>query len=357
MNMNIIEQFDFKGTYVSSKPFGSGIINDTYKVEFTDKTYLLQKINTNIFKKPQLLMDNVVKVTTFLKKQYEEKGEDFSRKTLNVVFTKSGHNMVEDASGIWRAYDFIDNSISYDLVENEDDFKRSGVAFGSFQKLLKDFPIDTLNDTIEDFHHTPKRFKRFLEVVAQDPVNRVSTCKEAIDFILNEKEFIPTLWDLYEAGKLSRKVTHNDTKLNNVLFDKDTSELLCIVDLDTVMPGFVLDDFGDSIRFGASTALEDEKDLEKVHFDLRLFEVYAQGYLEGSGGSLTDLEVSLFPTGAKMITLEQGIRFLTDYLEGDVYYKTEYDEHNLVRALTQLKLVSEMNDVWDEMNDIVNKLR
>ncbi len=353
---NIASNFDFKGDFKGKKPYGSGHINDTFRLDYTEGDYILQRINTNIFTKPHELMDNVVKVTNFLKEKIKAQGGDPTRETLSVILTKNNENLYIDEEGnAWRAYDFVPNTISYDLIENAEDFKASGVAFGNFQKLLEDFPIETLNFTIENFHHTPSRFETFLEAVEQDVAGRKDGIAEEIQMILDEKDFVRTLWDHHEKGELPLKVTHNDTKLNNVLFDKETNEAICIVDLDTVMPGFSLDDFGDSIRFGASTALEDEKDLDKVTFDIDLFEVYVQGFLEGADGSLSDLEISLFPVGAKMLTLETAIRFLTDYLQGDVYFKTAYEDHNLVRAKTQLKLVSDMNAKWDKMNEIVQR--
>lgn len=353
---NIASKFNFEGEFESKKPYGSGHINDTFKISYTEGTYILQRINTKIFTKPYELMDNVVKVTEYLKEKIKEEGGDPTRETLNVIFTKDNKNAYTTEDGeVWRAYTFVEDSISYDLIENAEDFKSSGVAFGKFQKQLEEFPIETLNFTIENFHHTPSRFETFLKVLKENPQDRAKTCQKEIDMILKEKDFVYILWDHHEKGELDLKVTHNDTKLNNVLFDKKTGEAMCIVDLDTVMPGFALDDFGDSIRFGASTALEDEKDLDKVNFDIDLYEVYVEGFLEGADGSLTDLEIELFPVGAKMLTLETAIRFLTDYLEGDVYFKTAYDDHNLVRARTQLKLVSDMNDKWEEMNAIVHK--
>lgn len=354
----IAGNFDFKGDFISKKPFGNGHINDTFKLIFSEGEYILQRINTSIFTKPEELMDNVMKVTEFLKEKIKDEGGDPKRETLSVVLTNDGKPLYNhDTEGAWRAYDFVENSISYDIIEDPKDFKASGVAFGHFQKQLEDFPIDTLNFTIENFHHTPSRFETFVTSLEKDVEGRAKSCQKEIDMILKEKDFVHTLWNHHAKGELDLKVTHNDTKLNNVLFDKETGEAICIVDLDTVMPGFALDDFGDSIRFGASTALEDEKDLDKVNFDLNLFEVYVEGFLEGADGSLTDLEIDLFPVGAKMLTLETAIRFLTDYLDGDVYFKTAYDDHNLVRARTQLKLVSDMNEKWDEMKAIVNKYK
>lgn len=357
VNMNeIVNAFAFEGELISSTPFGSGHINDTYRLDFPKHQYVLQRINTEIFTKPYDLMENVELVTSFLKEKIIEEGGDPKRETLNVILTKDGKNIFKDSvNQFWRAYDFVEDSFSYDLVEKAEDFYESAVAFGNFQYQLADFPIETLNFTIENFHHTRRRFETFLNAIEKDVAGRVAGVKEEIEAILSQEAFTNTLWDLHEVGKLPLKVTHNDTKLNNVLMDKKTGKALAVVDLDTVMPGFSLDDFGDSIRFGASTALEDEKDLDKVQLNLEYFDVYVEGFLKGANGSLSDLEIELFPVGAKMMTLESSIRFLTDYLAGDTYFKTAYDDHNLVRAKTQIKLVAEMDKHWDEMNAIVKK--
>lgn len=352
----LVNAFQFEGELLSYKTYGSGHINDTFYVEFSTDKYILQRINTDIFTKPYELMENIEMVTQFLKEKINENGGDSNRETLNVVMTKDGQNIYKDSEGhFWRAYDYIDQSYSYDLVEDSEDFYESGVAFGTFQYRLDDFPIERLNFTIENFHHTPKRYQTFLKAVDNDVAGRAEQVTEEIEAIKEQAAFVNILWDLHAEGKLPLKVTHNDTKLNNVLFDKVSKKGICVVDLDTVMPGFSLDDFGDAIRFGASTALEDEKDLEKVLFDIDLFDIYIKGFLKGANGSLSALEIDLFPEGAKMMTLESAIRFLTDYLEGDTYFKTDYEDHNLVRARTQIKLVQEMDRQWDAMNKVVKK--
>lgn len=352
----VLEAFAFEGELQNSKPYGSGHINATYRLDYPKHQYILQRINTEIFTKPYELMENVELVTSYLKDVISEAGGDPKRETLNVILTKDGKNIYKDKEGgYWRAYDYVGGTISYDLVEDPEDFYQSGIGFGTFQYQLKDFPIEKLNYTIEKFHHTPSRFQTFLKVVQEDPVGRLASVKNEVEAILKQEEFTNTLWDLHQAGKLPLKVTHNDTKLNNVLIDEKTGKAICVVDLDTVMPGFAADDFGDSIRFGASTALEDEKDLSKVHFDLDLYDVYTKGFLEGAQGSLTDEEIESFPVGAKMLTLETAIRFLTDYLMGDSYFSIAYDDHNLVRTRTQLKLVEEMDEKWDHMVAIVRK--
>lgn len=352
----VINAFCFKGDVLSTESFGNGHINDTYRVVCTQGSYVLQRINHEIFLNPNALMDNVNLVTQHIKKKVLARGGDASREVLNLVPTHQNTFVYQTQSGnFWRAYDLIENSMSLNLVENAEEFYNSGVAFGAFQKDLADFPVDQLHYTIEDFHNTPQRYRDFIASVARNAAGRRDLVEKEIEFVLGHQAFAHTLWDLHHEGKLPLKVTHNDTKLNNVLLDKESNEVLCVVDLDTVMPGFSLDDFGDSIRFGASTALEDEPELDKVTLSIPYYEAYTAGFIKGSGGSLSDLEIELFPEGAKMMTLECGLRFLKDYLDGDVYFKTAYPEHNLVRARTQFKLVQEMDDAWDTLKQISHK--
>lgn len=351
-----IAQFKIEGEILDTEVYGNGHINDTFRVKTSDRYYLLQRINTNIFKEPQKLMENVKNVTEFIRHQIIQEGGDVYRETINLIDTKDGSNFVVDKNGeYWRMYVYIGDAYSFDLVEEIEDFYQSALAFGKFQKQLEQFPAESLHYTIENFHHTPTRYKAFKESVRKDVKGRVKTAIDEIAFVEEREDFTSLLWDLHEDGKLDLKVSHNDTKLNNVLIDKKTRKALCVIDLDTVMPGFVLDDFGDAIRFGASTGEEDEKDLSKVNFDLKLYERFTQGFLEGADGSVTALEAEHFPEGAKMLTLECGIRFLSDYLDGDTYFKTAYPEHNLVRARTQFKLVKDMEENWQEMKNIALK--
>lgn len=351
--MKILNQFQLEGALVNCAPYGNGHINDTYRVETVCDVYILQRINTNVFKSPTLLMENIGRVTRFIQDKIQKQGGDPLREALTLIPTFEDCDYAVDEDGnYWRMYRFIQDTVSYDLVLDAHDFYESGRAFGNFQFMLADFPVSSLHSTIEDFHHTPKRFQQFKSALKNDVMNRRHTCEAEIEFILEQEAFMNTLWNLYDEGSLQLKVTHNDTKLNNVLLDAKSGAGVCVIDLDTVMPGFALDDFGDSIRFGASTALEDEQDLSKVHFDLNLYRAYVEGFVEGANGSLTNLEIELFPVGAKMMTLECGMRFLTDYLEGDAYFKTTYSTHNLVRARTQLKLVSEMEAFWVDMQAI-----
>ncbi len=362
MLQEALEGINYEGEIIEVVPFGSGHINDTYLVrsllDGKEVKYALQRINHNIFKDPVAVMENVVAVTDFLKKKIMDNGGDVKREVINLISNKNNTVVYKDSNGnYWRGYHFIDGATSYDLVEREEDFYQSALGFGNFQNLLSDYPAETLNETIKDFHNTPVRFENFKKAVEEDVCGRASSVKNEINFVLSHKDFVGILMDLLNNNQIPTRVTHNDTKLNNVLIDNATGKALCIMDLDTVMPGLSVNDFGDSIRFGASTASEDEKDLSKVNFDLNLFEIYTKGFLEGCKGSLTDVELDMLPVGAKMMTLECGMRFLTDYLQGDTYFKTSYDTHNLDRARTQFKLVSEMDKNWDKMKEIVDKYR
>lgn len=358
----VIKSFDFDGNFVDFRTYGNGHINDTFLLKFkvNGRTvkYILQRINDNIFREPEKVMNNILDVTSYLRDMIIASGGDPDRETLNVVKAKTGKSVYIDGYGkYWRAFLFITDAISLDLPENSNDFYQSAVAFGDFQKRLKDYPADKLYETIPDFHNTPVRYQNFLKSVEKNASGRAQNVLNEIAFVHARKEFMSVLEESYKKGCLPKKVTHNDTKMNNVMLDKDTREPVCVVDLDTIMPGYSVNDFGDSIRFGASTAAEDEKDLSKVHFDLNLFETYTRGFLKGCGGTLTEGEINLLPEGAKMMTLECGMRFLTDYIDGDIYFKTTYHEHNLVRCRTQFKLVEEMENNWDAMKRIVEKYK
>ena len=356
----LFQKFRAEGIFECAIPYGSGHINDTKlitaKTDLGVKKYVLQRINHNVFKKPDELMKNYVGVTSYLSKIIEKAGGDPMRETLNVIKTKDGEDFYLSPEGeYWRLLVFIDDSLSYDKVERPEQFYESAVAFGNFQYLLRDYPADTLYETIVNFHNTPDRIRLFKEALAADVCGRAKEVKEEIDFVLAREEFAATLEAAHNEGRLPLRVTHNDTKLNNILFDDVTGKALCIVDLDTIMPGYSVNDFGDSIRFGATTALEDEKDLSKVNFDISLYELYVKGFIEGTKGGLTDCEMELLPIGAIMMTFECGTRFLTDYLSGDTYFKIHRPEHNLDRARNQFKLVSDMEKCLDEMRAIVKK--
>lgn len=359
----VIGQFQMEGKAVEKKPYGNGHINDTFLVvcetpEGKKRRYILQKMNHSIFKAPEQLMENVVNVTEYLRKVIMAQGGDPDRETLNVVKTKSDSSYYVDQKGdYWRMFLFVEGTVCLEMVESAKDFYDSGVAFGNFQKMLADYPAKTLHETIPNFHNTPSRFKDFQKAVQEDKMGRAASAQEEIAFALARENDTKVLTDLLKAGELPLRVTHNDTKLNNILFDEDTKKAICIIDLDTVMPGLSHYDFGDSIRFGASTGAEDEKDLSKIEMDLDLFEAFTKGYLEGCGGSLTEKEIEMLPMGAKLMTYECGIRFLADYLVGDVYFKIHREGHNLDRARTQFKLVKDMEDKWPEMAAIVEKYK
>jgi hypothetical protein len=358
--VEIVKNFALEGDIVSILPYGSGHINDTFRLIMKqnekEKSYILQRMNGEIFKNRDELMENIVGVTSFLKKKILEQGGNPDRETLQIIPTKEGQSYFteEDGDG-WRIYPFITDTVSYDLAENVEDFNRSGYAFGNFQFLLADFPAKQLHETIINFHNTVDRFAKFRAAVDADAAGRAKDVQKEIQFVLDREADCHFFGDLLANNEVPLRVTHNDTKLNNVLFDRESKKAICVIDLDTVMPGFAAHDFGDAIRFGASTAVEDEKDLDKVSCDMKLFEAYFDGFMEGCRGSLTKREVETLPMGAKIMTFECGMRFLTDYLEGDVYFKTHYDGQNLDRTRTQLKLVKDMEDKWDTMNKIVNK--
>ncbi len=356
----VLQHFQTHGKFSSATPYGSGHINDTRLVTFDDNgkeyTYILQRINHNVFKNPEQLMENFSAVTAYLGKIIEKAGGDPERETLNVIKTKDGKNVYKTEDGeYWRLLTFISDSVSYDKVENPEQFYSSAVSFGNFQYLLRDFPADTLYETIPDFHNTPDRLLKFEEAVKLDVCNRAGEVKREIEFVRKRAEFAKTLENAHKEGRLPLRVTHNDTKLNNILFDEKTGKALAVIDLDTIMPGYSVNDFGDSIRFGATTALEDEADLSKVNFDISLYELYVKGFIEGAKGGLTDCELEMLPIGAIMMTYECGTRFLTDYLSGDTYFKTSRPGHNLDRARNQFKLVSDMEERLDEMRSIVKK--
>ena len=356
-----IYAFGFGNRCSYVKPFGAGHINETYAVympgrEGDELSYVLQRVNSNVFKDPAGVMDNIFGVTEYLRNVIRREGGDPDRETLSYIKTKGGCNYFEDSEGEpWRCYNFIPDSVCYQLVEEPEQFYQSGSSFGHFLKQLCDYPASKLNETIPDFHNTVKRFGAFQVALKRDLKNRAASCRPEIDFALAREKDCGVLVEQQDAGILPLRVTHNDTKLNNILFDEKTGKGLCIIDLDTIMPGLAANDFGDSIRFGAATAEEDEQNLDLMHFDISLYELYVKGYLEETKDVLTEAEIKSLPWGARLMTLECGIRFLTDYLQGDTYFKTDYPEHNLVRARTQFRLVDEMEQQFDRMQELVEK--
>ena len=357
-----IDGFKLPGELKECIRYGSGHINDTNRLTYETpqgtKRYILQRMSKSIFKKPVELMENVSGVTAWLRKKIIENGGDPERETLTLVKSNDGLPYFVDSTGeYWRVYLFIEGATCYDAVKDDNDFYQSAVAFGHFQRLLADYPAETLHETIKDFHNTPDRLEKFKKAVAEDICGRAASVQKEIDFILEREELTHALYDLQLDGRLPLRVTHNDTKLNNIMIDDETGKAICVIDLDTVMPGLTANDFGDSIRFGASTALEDEQDLSKVSCDLHLFDVYARGFIEGCGGALTDLEIDMLPMGAILMTFENGIRFLTDHLEGDHYFHIHREGHNLDRCRTQLTLVKDMQEKLPQMNAIIQKYK
>lgn len=347
---NAVYAFQIDGVPVECEIFGHGHINYTLRVRTdTGAEYVLQQINKYVFKDPVRLMDNVSSVTAYLRERVSD-----PRAALHFLPTKDGKFYhVDENDQYWRMYDFV-GGFCLDAPESDEDFYQSALAFGRFQEMLADFPAATLFETIPEFHNTVYRYGTFHDAIAADRCGRAAGVRQDIDFILSRKEDGSILQRMLNSGQLPLRVTHNDTKLNNVLLDKETRKFVCVLDLDTVMPGLSLYDYGDSIRFGAATAAEDEPDVDLMGLDLHLFEIYTRGYLEACP-SLTQTEINMLPVGAKVITLELAMRFLTDYLDGDRYFKTNYPEHNLVRARAQMKLVADMEAKWDEMNRIVQR--
>jgi hypothetical protein len=356
-----VANFKYEGRLKRGEVYGNGHINDTFLLVFDiagmgSMKVILQRMNTEIFTRPAELMENILGVTEHLRRKIIENGGDPERETLNVICALDGKAYYRDSRGdYWRSYRYITDTTCYDKVENPEHFYQSAVAFGNFQSLLADYPAETLHEIIEGFHDTRARFGVFQKAVEEDVMGRASSVQKEIEFVLEREALANYFVSMQEKGELPIRVTHNDTKLNNIMIDNKTGKAVCVIDLDTVMPGLAMNDFGDSIRFGASTAAEDERDLDKVSCNMDLFELYTKGFIEGCAGRLTEKEIALLPMGAKMMTFECGMRFLTDYLQGDVYFKTHREGHNLDRCRTQFKLVSDMEQKWETMEAIVRK--
>lgn len=360
----VISNFDIDGEFIDYREFGSGHINRTYialfiKPDGSKQKYVIQKINNSVFCDVDSLMNNIFSVTSYLRNVIQQNNGDADRGTLHYLKTKDGKKYYIDEDGdYYRSYVFVKNSISYDSVDSPEIFKSSGVAFGRFQKMLKDFDADSLVETIPNFHNTKWRYENeFLPAVKNNLCGRKNSCLDEIEFVAARKNDTGVLVDLIEKGSLPLRVTHNDTKLNNVMFDEATNECVCVIDLDTVMPGLALYDFGDSIRFGASSAAEDEINLDKVYMDLDYFKAYAEGFLSEAGSAFNKCEIENLAFSAKLMTFECGMRFLTDYLNGDTYFRVEYPTHNLDRARNQFKLVSDMESKMDEMKNIISNIK
>lgn len=358
----LVKNFNFQGEFIKAEPYGFGHINSTYAVYFkknnsTTHRYIMQKINSSIFKSPEKLMENIENVTEHIRNKVIAEGGNAHREVLTLIRTTNGNSFYKSLNGdYWRSYIFIEDAQTYQLVEKPEHFYNSGKAFGKFQQALSDFPADSLHETIPDFHNTEKRYESFLKALRQDIKGRAKEVKEEIRFVVDRATDTKVLVELLKLGKLPLRVTHNDTKFNNVMIDNVTGDGICVIDLDTVMPGLTLYDFGDSIRSGATTAEEDEQELSKVWLDLKLFESFTKGFIETAGQALTERELQYLTFSAKLMTFECGMRFLIDYLEGDVYFRIHKEKHNLYRARNQFKLVADMEKKQQYMQEIVKSI-
>lgn len=355
----IISQFDLQGQLVSCERYGEGHINETYLavVDNAGKKvdYILQKINNKIFKDVDKLMNNIRLVTEFNRQRILAKGGNADRESLTIVYTKDGAPYYSCEDGYFRVYKFITGAIAYQTIEKPEHFYQSAVAFGNFANLLAEFDASKLFEVIPDFHNTEKRFRDFSASLSADKFDRAKDVKKEIDFVLKRKDYCGKIVNLLKSGQMPTKVTHNDTKLNNVMLDEVTGKPVAVIDLDTIMPGSICYDFGDSIRFGCNPCSEDEKDLSKVVFNIGLFEEYAKGYLSAVGEGATQIEKDNLAFGAILMTYECGMRFLADYLDGDIYFHTKYAGQNLDRARTQFKLIEDMEACFDKMQEIIKK--
>jgi len=354
---DVARRFVIDGDFERAMPYGSGHINDTYCAYFRStgapSRYILQRINSRIFLNPAALMENIERVTTHLAAQVAAK-PDSHRRVLTLIPARDGCAWHLDAEGsFWRAYRFIERARSYDAVETAEQAFQAAYAFGRFQELLASLPAPRLHDTIPDFHHTPKRFRGLEEAIARDAVGRVAGAEAEIDFALKRKAVTTTLLD----ANLPERVTHNDTKFNNVLLDDATGEAICVIDLDTVMPGLAPYDFGDMVRTATSPAVEDEQDLSKVTMQFPMFEALVRGYLSSARGFLTREEKELLVSSGKLITFETGIRFLDDHLAGDTYFKVHREGQNLDRCRTQFKLVESIEAQEAVMEQLVRSVK
>ncbi len=359
--LGILSHFKIDKKPVSVEPITYGNINRTFKVmaESSDiPAYILQNVNVNVFKKPYELMDNVNGVCEHLKKKVTAAGGNPEVESMTFMAAENGSFLYVDESGkYWRLCRYIDG-ISYQSISRPELFHNAAVAFGNFSKQLADYPADTLHETIPNFHNTVSRYSDFkAAVLGCKNESRLAECKDECLFLESREPLSHIAVDAIKFGKMPLRVTHNDTKLNNVMMSATTDKGLCVIDLDTVMPGSVLYDFGDAIRFGACTTAEDDPDTSKIALDLNLFEQFTKGYIKGTGGALTECEYSLLPEGALLMTYELCLRFLGDYLNGDVYFKLNYENHNLVRARAQIALLKDMEKKLDDMKRIVADCR
>ena len=356
----VLSAYDFPATLLGAVRYGQGHINDTFCVlcqpqEGDAVRFILQGLSSAAFPHPEELMENFIGITSYLREKIIAQGGDPLRETLGLVMTRDGKPFFTDSNGkVWRLTPFIENTDCFQSATPEL-FEASARAFGRFQYMLQGYPAETLHETIVNFHNTEDRYARFIAALEADKMGRAKDIQAEIDFVVSRKDDCSVALQALRDGVLPLRVTHNDTKLNNILIDRETGEGICVIDLDTTMPGLSINDFGDSIRFGANHSREDEKDLSKVNFDIALYEAYTRGFIQGANGGLTEAELKYLPWGARLMTLECGIRFLTDYLEGDNYFHTQYPGQNLDRCRTQFKLVKDMEEQWDAMTAVIEK--
>ncbi len=363
MVAEIGNHFAVQGEFLIGEEIDSGHINNTYRATYREpdghlQRYIFQAINRQVFTDPYAVMRNVECVTRHINSRVLRLKKDLGGQTLNLFPARAGGSWVEDGCGtVWRCYNHIEGCVTFDVVENTRQAYQAAHAFGAFQDLVSDLDPASVEETIPDFHHTRKRYARLMEAAARDSHGRLATVAAEMAFIRAREKVAGVLLDLVDAGKIPRRVTHNDTKINNVMIDAATDEAVCVIDLDTVMPGLALHDFGDLVRTATSPAAEDETDLSKVEMQMPMFQALVEGYLDTAGAFINEVETAHLAHAGKLMALEVGIRFLTDHLEGDIYFKTHHPDHNLDRCRTQLKLVECIEIREDEMNDFVRLVR
>jgi len=350
----IADAFDIPGTYIGEYPYGNGHINDTFCVVYENNgkkvRYIRQRINKNIFKDVPALMDNIGRVTRHQRKKFREAGkEDIDSRVLTLVPSKSGEDYIIDSDGqYWRTYIFLEGLLTLEIVEKPDHAFQAAKAFGEFQRQLADMTTPRLHETIPNFHHTRSRFDTLIKTIYADEFNRAKNVQKEINFVIQREKMVDVLLNLQQTGELPERITHNDTKLNNVLINAETGEGMCVIDLDTVMPGLALYDFGDMVRTATNTAEEDERDLSKVEMNIDMYNALVDGYMSTAGEMLVPKEIELLPFSGKLITFEIGVRFLTDYLQNDIYFKIHRDEQNIDRCRKQFKMVESMERIFGE---------
>ena len=357
--LRILPHFRFQGAFQSMEELKSGNVNHTYRLVYDENgqphEYVLQRINTYAFHEPERMMENIAGVTDHLRRALIKNGEDPHRRVLEVIRTADGQPLYIEGENVWRAYVFITDAFAYDTTDAAA-FREVGRGFGNFQKLLIDYPADQLFESIPNFHNTYKRFFQLMRAIDEDKAGRAREVKEEIEFFFDHRKMLCSIVELIENGVLPLRVTHNDTKSNNVMLDRATGKAICVIDLDTVMPGSVLYDYGDAIRFGANTAAEDEPDISKISLDLDKARAFTEGFMAETNGFLTEAELRRLPLGIKVLTGELAMRFLTDYLDGDLYFKIDYPEHNLVRTRAQIALLKDIEKKEQQLQELVDGL-